>query len=288
MSLDDIKDYLAEFKNIPYETKRGLIILGVGTALFITPLVITHHYDKLTSQNQTMIKNRNTQVADIKKKATKELGYRKVQLKNQAQTQEHIEAQVQDIIQAQKVLLAYKRNDKKITHDQYNNAMVVMAKNLSSMSILGDPAEGLFVNIDRNQNLDVQVSYQPSYSVKDKSIDIVFHYMYKGKELYTILTKYDLQQEKIDSASYFTTNNAYFYETNGIKGTDKKSWLNRKKAWAENAAKQQEEAENQKAKIKAIEKEKAKKEAEKKKNKKNKSKKTNSKKTKKTSKKVKK
>lgn len=250
MSLDDIKDYLSEFKDISYETKRGLVILGIGLVAFAAPIGIMHHYDKLADQNNTLAKNHQVEASNIEKKATKELSYRKVQLKNQPQTQKHIESQVRDIIKAQKTILAYKRKDKKTTKNMYNDALVVMTKNLSSMDLLGDPEEGLFIDIDRNQDLDVEVSYQPSYSVKNKYIDIVFHYTHKGKELYTILAKYSLVDEKIVGVQYFTTNNAYFYEANDLHGTDKKSWLNRKKAWAESSRRQQEEAEDKKIKAK--------------------------------------
>lgn len=259
MSLDDIKDYLSEFKDISYETKRGLVILSIGLVAFAAPIGIMHHYDKLADQNNALAKNHQIEASKIEKKATKELGYRKVQLKNQPQTQKHIESQVQDIIKAQKVILAYKRKDKKTTKNMYNDALVVMTKNLSSMDLLGDPEEGLFIDVDRNQDLDVEVSYQPSYSVKDKYIDIVFHYTHKGNELYTILAKYSLVDEKIVGIQYFTTNNAYFYEANDLHGSDKKSWLNRKKAWAESSRRQQEEAEDKKAKLEKAKKNKDKK-----------------------------
>ena len=222
--LDNIRDYLDEFSYLHDPDKRNKVIFVIIfiIALFI-PLHYAHKWQKMTDYNYNSIAENKAQIKKLKNYANSRVKEAKIRLKNQAQTQKAIEKNTNDFVDAQSVLMDYKKKNTKVTSDEYNKAKDITKKLITSTDLLNDPENYLITYPSYTDGLKISVSYAPSYSVYTKTIPIVFHYNLGNTPIYVVEADYDLTSNQFTDFDVYQTQYTYRY-TNKLSLTEKKKY----------------------------------------------------------------
>ena len=233
MSLEDFKDnakdYLDQIRSMPYEAKRGTVIVVVCGALMAVPLIAMHHYTTLADHNNRVAQVNKAEARDLIKHASGQQKYAKMRLKNQKQTQAEIDHNVKTFIKAQKVLMNYQVKNTTVTSDERDEALQQTRKLITQYNILGDPDDGLMIFSNDAKDLKITTSMSSSYSVFQKDIHIVFHLSYQNKPVYIVDSTYNIKDQVFTNFTPYSTTYTFAWE-NGVKLEDqKKAKIDKKK-----------------------------------------------------------
>lgn len=232
MSLEDFKDnakyYLDQIRSMPYEAKRGAVIVTACGALMVVPLIAMHHYTTLADHNNRVVQVNKAEARDLIKHAAGQQKSAKMRLKNQKQTQAEIDHNVKTFIKAQKVLMNYQMKNTTITSDEHDEALQQTRKLITQYNILGDPDDGLMVFSNDAKDLKITTSMSSRYSVFQKDIHIVFHLSYQNKPVYIINSTYNIQDQVFTTFTPYSTTYTFAWE-NGVKLEDQQKAKSDKK-----------------------------------------------------------
>lgn len=226
---DNAKDYLDQIRSMPYEAKRGAIIVAVCGALMVVPLIAMHHYTTLADHNTRVVQVNKAEARDLIKHASGQQKYAKMRLKNQKQTQAEIDHNVKTFIKAQKVLMNYQIKNTTVTNDEHDEALQQTRKLITQYNILGDPDDGLMIFSNDATDLKITTSMSSSYSIFQKDIHIVFHLSYQNKPVYIVDSTYNIKDQVFTTFTPYSTTYTFAWE-NGVKLEDqKKAKIDKKK-----------------------------------------------------------
>lgn len=212
MAFEQLKDTMDKIKNAPYEAKRGAIIGAICIAVSVAPFAVMHHYSNKANNYMQITNQNNEQIKKLQNKTQKKVKTAKVRLLNAPQTQKKIEKNVEEVSSLQLQILKYVQNPKKYSTQDKQDAYLKMQKFVNSNALL--TTDGLIMPMQSANGITINASYQPSFSVTDDNIEVMFHYYYHNKPIYIIDGIYNLASDKFTGFGTYGTSYTYMYMRN--------------------------------------------------------------------------